>query len=372
MRDIPQGIAAPADGPQPSKQRSMHTRRGFLVELGAAAVLAGLVAPAARAAEKRVLVGGKRAKVIDFHAHCAIPEVAPLLAGTALARQIPASQRIAPERIAAMDARGIDVQALSVNQYWWYEADRDLAEKIVRIHDEALSAWCNAHPDRFVALSSVALQHPDLAAAQLEHAVRNLGLRGASVGGHVQGEVPSTPKYDAFWAKAEELDVPVFMHPGGAENIVRDGAWAGKGDLGNVIGNPLETTFFLSHLIFDGTLDRFPRLKVGAAHGGGYIPSYLGRSDVACHYRKNAACANRRTPGEYFRSQIIVDSMVFSPEGLRHLANEVGASQIVYGSDMPYDWPDTIDLIATAPSLKDAEKVAILGGNLARLLRIPS
>jgi aminocarboxymuconate-semialdehyde decarboxylase len=184
--------------------------------------------------------------------------------------------------------------------------------------------------------------------------------------------VPSTPKYDAFWAKAEELEVPVFMHPGGAENIVRDGAWSGKGDLGNVIGNPLETTFFLSHLIFDGTLDRFPRLQIGAAHGGGYVPSYLGRSDVACQYRKNAACANSRTPGEYFRSQIIVDSMVFSAEGLRHLANEVGASQIVYGSDMPYDWPDTIDLIATAPSLKDAEKLAILGGNLARLLRIPS
>jgi aminocarboxymuconate-semialdehyde decarboxylase len=325
-----------------------------------------------RAAERRqIRIGGKLARVIDFHAHCAFPEVASMLAGTALAREIPASQRIGQDRIDAMDARGIDIQALSVNQYWWYAAERDLAERVVRAHDEGLAAWCRAHPERFVGLSSVALQFPDLAATQLEYAVRTLGLRGASVGGHVQGEVPSAPKYDVFWAKAEELGVPVFMHPGGAENMVRDGALAGKGDLGNVIGNPLETTLFLSHLIFDGTLDRFPRLKVGAAHGGGYIPSYLGRTEVACKYRKNAACANKQQPSEYFRKQIIVDSMVFSAEGLRHLAAEVGVSQIVYGSDMPYDWPDTIDLIATAPSFTDADKVAVLGGNLARLLKIP-
>ena len=326
-----------------------------------------------RAAERReVKVSGKRVKVIDLHAHCAFPEVASLLVGTPLARQIPASMRIGTDRIAAMDARGIDMQALSVNQYWWYAAERELADKIVRTHDEALAAWCKAHSDRFVALSSVALQFPDLAATQLEHAVRVLGMRGASVGGHVQGEVPSSPKYDAFWAKAEELGVPVFMHPGGAENIVRDDALAGKGDLGNVIGNPLETTFFLSHLIFDGTLDRFPRLQIGAAHGGGYLPSYLGRTEVACQYRKNAACANKKPPSDYFHNQITVDSMVFSAEGLRHLVSEVGAARIVYGSDMPYEWPDTIDLIATADSLKDAEKVAMLGGNLARLLRIPA
>lgn len=351
--------------------RSTHTRRGFLAGIGATAMLAALAGHRVQAAERReVRIAGNRVKVIDFHAHCAIPEITKLLAGTPLAREIPASQRLGPDRIAAMDARGIDVQVLSINQYWWYDAQRDLAEKIVRAHDEALAAWCKTHPDRFVALSSIALQFPDLAAQQLEHAVRNLGLRGASVGGHVQGEVPFAPKYDAFWAKAEELGVPVFMHPGGAENIVRDNAWAGKGDLGNVIGNPLETTMFLSRLIFEGTLDRFPRLQIVAAHGGGYLPSYLGRTEVACQYRKNAACANKLKPSEYFRRQISVDSMVFSPEGLRHLVSEVGASRVVYGSDMPYDWPDTIELIATSDSLNDADKVAVLGGNLARLLRI--
>lgn len=264
----------------------MHTRRSFLAMAGAAAAAAGLAGQPARAAARReIRVGGRRARVVDFHAHCAFPEVSQLVAGTPFGRTIPAFLRLGPNRIAAMDARGIDVQTLSVNQYWWYAADRDLAEKIVTLHDETLSAWCKTHPDRFVALSSVALQFPELAAAQVEHAVRNLGLRGASIGGHVQGVVPSTPQYDPFWAKLQELDVPVFMHPNGAENLVRNGAWAGRGDLGNIIGNPLETTYFLSHMIFDGVFDRFPRLKVGTTHGGGYLASYLGRA------RDRALCA---------------------------------------------------------------------------------
>jgi aminocarboxymuconate-semialdehyde decarboxylase len=165
--------------------------------------------------------------------------------------------------------------------------------------------------------------------------------------------------------------VPVFMHPGGAENVVCEGALDGAGDLGNVIGNPLETTVFLSRMIFEATLDRFPRLKIAAAHGGGYLPSYLGRSEVACEYRNNANCANSKRPSEYLKSQILVDSMVFSDEGLRHLVAECGPSQVVYGSDLPFGWPDTIDLIVDADFLTDDEKRAILGGNLATLLRIP-
>jgi aminocarboxymuconate-semialdehyde decarboxylase len=357
---------------------SMPTRRQFIALLAAASAYAGgfgIASAADRqpAADRRTVnIAGKRARIIDVHAHCAFAEVSPLLAGTPLAREIPASQRLGPERIAAMDARGIDIQALSVNQYWWYAADKDLAEKIVLLHDQSLASWCKAHSDRFVSLSSVALQFPDLAATQLERAVHELGARGASVGGHVNGEMPTGPKYDVFWAKAQALDVPVFVHPGGAENIVRDNALAGKGDLGNVIGNPLETTYFLTHMIFDGVLDRFPRLKIVGAHGGGYLPSYLGRSEVACKFRKNAACANTLAPSEYLRRQIYVDSMVFSAEGLRHLVAEMGPSQVVYGSDMPYEWPDTIDLVTTAPTLSNADRIAILGGNLARLLQIHS
>ncbi len=112
-------------------------------------------------------------------------------------------------------------------------------------------------------------------------------MRGTTIGGH-NNEDLSLPKYDPFWAKAAELGAPVFMHPGGAENIVKEGAFRGRGDLGNIIGNPLETTYFLSRLIFDGTLDRHPGLRVVGAHAGGYLPSYLARTDVACKVRNNA------------------------------------------------------------------------------------
>ena len=123
-------------------------------------------------------------------------------------------------------------------------------------------------------MASVALQHPDLAAQQLEDGVKRLGLRGASIGGHVNGEDLSLPKFDPFWAKAAELGVPVVMHPGGADNIIKDGALRGRGDLGNIIGNPLETTYFLTRLIFDGTFDKFPGLRVCAAHAR-WLPAVI-------------------------------------------------------------------------------------------------
>jgi aminocarboxymuconate-semialdehyde decarboxylase len=330
--------------------------------------LAGL--PAFAQARKEVMVGGKRVKVVDIHYHAHIPEVMNVIRGTSLERNIGGSRNLGPERIPAMDARGIDVGVISANQYWWYEADRRLARDIVRVQDEGFAQWCQMHPDRFVFLTSVALQFPDLAAEQLAYAVNELGARGASVGGHVNGEVPSMEKYDEFWAAAQELNVPVFMHPGGAENVVREGGLDGVGDLGNIIGNPLETTVFLTHMIFDGTLDRHPHLKVVGAHGGGYLPSYLGRTDVACYVRDDAGCRNQKDPSEYLWRQIWVDSMVFSENGLRHLVAEMGAGQVVYGSDIPFEWPETIDLIANSPSLSDAEKAAILGGNLIEMLNL--
>jgi aminocarboxymuconate-semialdehyde decarboxylase len=348
----------------------MSNRRAFLKAAGGAALACGAFGAYGQAAPKRVTVGGRRVTVVDVHAHCLFPEVASRVPNVRVPRAAPPSLVLGPERIAAMDERGIDIQALSVNTYWWYSASRDDARTVVAMHDDGISAWCREHPTRFVGLSSVALQFPDLAAEQLEHAVEDLKLRGASIGGHVANEPPTSEKYDPFWAKAEELGVPVFMHPNNALNIAREGALDGRGGLGNIVGNPLETTVFLSRMIFDGTLDRFPRLKLCAAHGGGYLPSYLGRSDAACIVRDDANCANKREPSEYFKDQVLVDSMVFSSEGLRHLVAETGVSQVVYGSDQPYFWPDTIDIIVEAPFLTNDAKEAILGGNLRRLLRI--
>jgi aminocarboxymuconate-semialdehyde decarboxylase len=328
---------------------TLLTGRG-LVE-GAPQTQAG--APLTR---REVRVGGKRVKVVDMHAHAGIPEVSAVLRGTPLERYGGSGGRLGPDRIQELDKRGIDVQVLDINTFWWYAADRDLATKIVQVHDEGLSKWCAAHPDRFVAFTSPALQFPDLAAQQAEHAVKQLGMRGVAIGGHVAGEPLSMPKYDPFWAKVQELGVLVFMHPNNAENVAKPDAFAGAG-------------VFLTHLIFDGTLDRFPGLKICGAHAGGYLPSYLGRTDVACYVRPNAKCVNKTHPREYFHDQIMADSMVFSSEGIRHLVAEMGPNQVVYGTDIPYVWPDTIDAILEA-QIPDAQKEAILGGNLVKLLKL--
>ena len=349
----------------PSAQESGRPAQGR----GGAGGVAG--APTGPVPRRIVQVGGRRVRVVDVHAHATIAEVGPVVAGTEYARNA-GGRAMGDERIWEMDKRGIDVQVLSINGYWWYAVkDRDLADKIVRTADQGLAAWCKANSDRFVALSSPSLQFPDLAAAQLEYAVKQLGHRGASLGGHVNGESLSDPKYDPFWAKAQELNVPVFEHPAGAENVLKENAWQGtKGDLGNIIGNPLETAIFFTRLIFDGTLDKFPNLKIIGAHGGGYLPSYVGRTDVACIVRGNANCANKRQPADYFKDQLMVDAMVFSPEDVRHLVARSGPTQVVYGTDIPiYAWPDAVDNILKA-DIPDAQKEMILGGTLTKLLNL--
>jgi len=366
----------------------MATRRNFLQTAasglaGLAFVGCNLMGPSpARAQPRRreVVVSGKRARTVDVHAHCAVPEALKLmdlkLGGPSLRPDLDMKSALAT-RLGAMDEQGIDIEALSINPNW-YKVDRDLAQQIIKIQNEKLAEACAAHPDRFVAFATVAMQFPDLAAEQLEEGVKKHGLRGAAIGGNVAGDEISDPKFNAFWAKAEELGVVVFIHPQG------DGAPAqlhqrfkGNGYLGNVIGNPLETTIALSHLIFEGTLDRFPRLKIIAAHAGGFLPSYSGRSDHGCPTRPDLCPGGthgsiKKKPSEYLK-QLYFDTMVFNPEGVRHLVAEVGASQLVVGSDFPYPWTKAaVDLVEQTPGLSDDDKIAILGGTAARLLGIKS
>jgi len=235
---------------------------------------------------------------------------------------------------------------------------------------------CGKHPDRFVAYASVALQYPELAADQLEQGIKKYGLRGAAIGGSCAGKELSDPAFHPFWAKVEPLGVPVFIHPQptGAPTQLKQ-RFEGNGYLDNVIGNPLETTIALSHLIFGGSLDRFPRLKIIAAHGGGFLPSYAGRSDHGCltlpeRCPGGAYGPIKKKPSEYLK-QLYYDTMVFTPEALRHLAAEVGASQLVVGTDHPYPWTKTaVDHVLSTPGLSDADKTAILQGNAAKLLGI--
>src|SRR5881628_818392 len=321
---------------------------------------------------REVVVGGRRVKTIDVHAHCVIPEAYALLGLKVQDHRGPGINEVGPRRIREMDAQGIDMEALSINPAW-YRAERDVASKVISIQNERLAEFCGKYPDRFVAFASVALQFPDLAVQQLVEGVRKLGLRGAAVGASVAGEEFSDPKFHPFWAKAEEFGVLIFIHPQSTPDLAR--RFKGNGWLANTIGNPLDTTIALSHLIFEGTLDRFPGLKICSAHGGGYLPSYAARSDIACSTAP-AACpggtwgAIQKKPTEYLK-QLYYDTMVFTPEGLRHLAAEVGASQLVLGTDFPFPWTKTaVDHVLGTPGFSDEQKLAILGGTAAALLGI--
>jgi aminocarboxymuconate-semialdehyde decarboxylase len=262
------------------------------------------------------------------------------------------------------------VEALSINPYW-YKADRDVAQKIIGIQNEKLAEACAANPERFVAFASVALQFPDMAAEQLELGVKKYGLRGAAIGGSVNGEELADPKYHPFWAKAEQLGVLVFIHPQGTAEMNATSRLKGNGLLENIIGNPLETTIALSHLIFEGTLDQFPGLKICAAHAGGFLPSYAGRSDQGClTFPERCTRTLKKKPTEYIR-QLYYDNIIFTPEGMRHLVAEAGVNQVVMGTDFPYPWTKTsVDLVLATPGLSDADRVAILSGTAARLLGI--
>jgi aminocarboxymuconate-semialdehyde decarboxylase len=241
----------------------------------------------------------------------------------------------------------------------------------VELQNERLAQICAEHPDRLVPLASVALQDPSLAAAQLEHAVTKLGMRGVAIAAHVNGDELSAPTFHPFWAKAEELGVVVFIHPQAISEL--DARLRGNGGLANVIGNPLDTTIALSHLIFEGTLDTFPSLTICAAHGGGYLGSYRSRSDHGCAAAPNADCSRplKKPPSEYIK-QIYVDSIVFTSEALRFLVTQSGADHVLMGTDHPYTWnPTAVDHVLQTPELSAADRIAILGGNAARLLRLP-
>lgn len=360
----------------------MTTRRGIMAGAMAfcACCLTGVRAQTAPA-RLPVMVGGKRVRTIDTHTHCIFEDALALLGSGGQAR-VPPTKGVAEhflqapgaidQRLASMDDMGIDMEVLSINPFW-YDQPRDVAAKIVDINNASLAQIVASRPDRFAAFGSLSLQFPDLAVQQLDTLVRKYGLKGANIGASVLGDAFSEPKYAPVLAKAEELGAVLFIHPQGTAELTK--RFAGNGWLSNLIGNPLETTIALQHLIFEGTLDKYPGLKILAAHGGGYLPSYAARNDHACFVSPqncNPGIALKKVPSEYLK-QMYYDALVFTPEALRHLVAEVGASQIMLGTDFPIPWElHPVDMVLATPTLSPGDVTGILGGNAAKLLGIPA
>jgi aminocarboxymuconate-semialdehyde decarboxylase len=154
----------------------------------------------------------------------------------------------------------------------------------------------------------VALQDPAEAVTELERCMGPLGMKGVEILTNVNGEELAAPRFAPFWKKAEELGALVMIHPNGFTHGDRFHDYY----FSNVIGNPMETTIALHHLIFSGTLERMPDLKILAVHGGGYLPAYSGRIDHAWGARRDCNAGLPKPPTHYLR-KIYFDNVVFTP-----------------------------------------------------------
>jgi aminocarboxymuconate-semialdehyde decarboxylase len=331
---------------------------------------------------------GAAEPTVDVHAHVLLPEVDQAVAGAAgLAAQqrlearrtgaesLAVSGRMVGERIgrltkvplrlADMAAAGIDLQIVSPSpSHYHYWADADLAEKVCRLAGEGVAAHCAQAPDRLRGLGIVPLQHPSLAVRALDHAL-GLGLKGVEISSHAPGRELSDPAYEPLWARAAATGAVIFLHPFGCTLDERLDRWY----LSNIVGQPTENAVALAHLIFSGVLDRHPDLKIVAAHGGGYLPAYLGRADHGWLVRPDArGCAER--PSSYLR-RIWFDSLVHDAGGLRRLVEVAGADRVVLGSDHPFDMgtDDPVGALRAA-GLDDDVFHAVRGGNAVTLFEL--
>jgi aminocarboxymuconate-semialdehyde decarboxylase len=271
-------------------------------------------------------------------------------------------------RLSDMDAMGIDVQAVSPapDQTYW-TLPPDLAIAATRLVNDNIAEICGKHPDRFAGLGTVPFQAPELAIAELERLSKSLGLRGIEIAGNVAGEDLSAERFRPIFAKCEALGLVLFMHPTGFTEARRMGPW----HLGNLIGNPLESTLAVHHLIFGGVLDAYPGLKLVVAHGGGFLPAYSGRIDHAAAARPDCCEHIKEDPTTYLK-RLYFDTMVFTHHQLEYLVRQYGADHVLMGTDYPFDMGETdpIGFVEGAKRLGDDERRAILGGNAARLLNL--
>lgn len=325
-------------------------------------------------------------RTVDVHAHAIVPEIEAAVAGhpgldahRALdarrngAESLEVSGKMFVSRIpqltgldrrlADMDAAGIDVQVVSPSpSQYHYWADRELAQTVTSSANRGMAALVAEEPSRLVGLGLIPLQHPEDAVAALDDAVVTCGLAGVEISSYAPGVELSDERLEPFWARAAELGAVVFLHPFGCSLDER----LDRFYLSNTVGQPVENAAALSHLIFAGVLDRHPALKVVAAHGGGYLPTYIGRSDHAWDVRPEARrCAER--PSSYL-SRITFDSLVHGPGALRALVDAVGAESVVLGSDYPFDMGNENPVAEVrAADLPDAVTRSILGDNAFRL-----
>lgn len=332
-----------------------------------------------------VRVAGRGAtKVIDIHAHLGVPAAEAML--RPYAAHVPAMGFSSPdtdavnrelfarigrklstidERLADMDAAGIDIQALSpLPGQTLYAAPSDVAREAARITNDGIAAAVGRHPDRFVGMGVVPLQAPELAIAEMRRCKKELGLRGIEISSHVNGRELSEGDFRPVFAAAEELGILIFLHPLGFTH----GERLREHYLNNLLGNPIDSTIAIAHLIFDGVLEQLPGLKVCVAHGGGYAATYWGRLDHAWRARPDCRRHISKPPSHYLR-KLYFDTLVFDKAQLRFLIETHGADHLCLGTDYPFDMSEP-DPVGFHADVAEADRNKILGGTATALLEL--
>lgn len=269
-------------------------------------------------------------------------------------------------RLEAMDAAGVDLQAVSIAPALYrYYIDAGPARAAAREANDELRDWAAQWPDRYTGLATLPLQDVDASVAELERAVRDLGLAGVALGTHVHGENWDSPRLLPVLHAAESLGAVVFFHP----MEPRVGAALGRYHLRNLIGNPYETTVAIAALIYGGVLDRVPALKAVFAHGGGFACANAGRFDHGYRVRPEAGVSAERLPSDYLKG-LFYDCLTHSGQALRDLLDTVGTGQVVLGTDYPADMglASPVAWIDGCEGLSPGDRHAVLRGNAARLL----
>ncbi|RPJ47738.1 MAG: amidohydrolase [Betaproteobacteria bacterium] len=273
-------------------------------------------------------------------------------------------------RLKWMDEAGIDVQLLAG---WMdlagYHLPAAAGQWLARAQNEALAEMVAQRPDRYAAAAMVPLQDAALAADELRHAVQHLGHRAVQIGARVEGEGLDAPQFDAFWAAAQELNVPVIVHPADLAVPPR----IRRLFLHILVGNPSETTFAAAALLLGGVFDRFPQLRVLLVHGGGCVPYQFGRIDRGRITAPPFARGAVTHPLGHYADNLYYDTVLHDDAAFRYLIERVGAARVALGSDYPFPLrdPDPVQFINKNNKLSDAERRDVCWGTGATLLGLP-
>jgi aminocarboxymuconate-semialdehyde decarboxylase len=280
---------------------------------------------------------------------------------------------ISPEqRLADMDRMGVDVHVVSCEpQMYCYQYDVAATVPLHRDCNDQVHEMSTQYPDRFTGLAILPMQEVDAAIAELDRCVNTLGLKGAMIGDHVNGVLYDDPAFSPFWAAAEQMEAVILLHQS-SPTVTK--ARIDRYHLSNTVGNPVERTLDFAAIVFGGVLDRFPDLKICLAHGGGYVCFGIGRMDWGWTWRPEAR-VNISSPPSSYLSRFYYDCITHSEAALRFLIDSVGADRVVFGSDYPGfaagkegEHYQPREWLMDLRSITDAEKEAILGGNLEWLL----